>query len=404
VALAVTLHTTAGRQQTRTIGVSQSGLSLLLDPAPAVGSVHALQILLPDGSILIARGTCRSHRPQHIVGFSLEFEGDDRSHWERFVEEEETSGSMWRMIGRIAAAPDDAFAARGVVETHAAASLRFHTVGENGLAYRLAFHKHPSDPPEESDLCIAVPGFREPARRLVRRVLRDDLTLRFDGLDGSGEVITTRVVELVRGGYAWVSQDSAGGVAFIALAGGELLLVEKDGATVFPHLSDGELEQVACDTFRHDLSRPLFANKPKKAPRPVELPPLPPPGTAAAAAVASPPAPAPARAASASAAPAMPAAPVPSTPPTRRFTEGYDAVRFAQAAADDVQVRRYGERDIYFHPSVWAKVRVEDGSEFMGPTMQDAGRVCVLGLVGPGAPRVVRLHDASVVALLKRRG
>ena len=37
----------------------------------------------------------------------------------------------------------------------------------------------------------------------------------------------------------------------------------------------------------------------------------------------------------------------------------------------------------------------------MGPTLQDGPRVCVLALVGPGAPRVVRLDESSKVALLK---
>jgi hypothetical protein len=86
--------------------------------------------------------------------------------------------------------------------------------------------------------------------------------------------------------------------------------------------------------------------------------------------------------------------------PSRRFRDGFDAVRFAQAAASDVQKRRYGERDIFFHPSVWAKV-VVDNAELMGPTMHDEGHVCLLALVGPGAPRVVRLSPSSTVSLLK---
>ena len=76
-------------------------------------------------------------------------------------------------------------------------------------------------------------------------------------------------------------------------------------------------------------------------------------------------------------------------------------MRFAQAASEDAQRRRYGEREIFFHPSVWAKVRDEDGNELMGPTMQDGPRLCVLALVGPGSPRVVRLTQASDVTLLK---
>jgi hypothetical protein len=373
LALEVTVHQPAGPVATHTVGVSKSGLSLSLAAAPPIDSVVPLSIRLPDGSLLKGSGTCRSHRPQHVVGFSLELDPHTQARWVAFVDEEETTGSLWRMIGRIARAPDDAFAPRGLVVSDDAHALRFHTVGENGLAYRLAFHKHPSDDADESDLCILVPGFREPGRRLVRRVLREDVTLRFDE---SGDLVQARVVELNRGGYAYVAVQADRPVAIVSLAVGELLLVERDGKSVFPHLTSLELEQVACDTFRHDLSQPLFGKRTETAPRPVELPPLkrPPPPEATPRRSADP----------------------------KRFTEGYDAVRFAQAASDDVQIRRYGERDIFFHPSVWAKVKADDGSEFMGPTMQDAGRVCVLGLVGPGAPRVVRLHEGSAVTLLKR--
>ena len=80
---------------------------------------------------------------------------------------------------------------------------------------------------------------------------------------------------------------------------------------------------------------------------------------------------------------------------------GYDAVRFAQAATEGAQLRRYGDRDIYFHPAVWAKVRLDDGTELTGPTLQDGARICVLALVGAGAPRVVRLTPASDVGLLQ---
>ena len=66
----------------------------------------------------------------------------------------------------------------------------------------------------------------------------------------------------------------------------------------------------------------------------------------------------------------------------------------------DAQRRRYGDRDIIFHPSIWAKVIVDD-AELMGPTLQDGEHVCVLALVGPSAPRVVRLSSSSTVSLLK---
>jgi hypothetical protein len=78
-------------------------------------------------------------------------------------------------------------------------------------------------------------------------------------------------------------------------------------------------------------------------------------------------------------------------------------VRFAQAAADDVQMRKYGDREIWFHPSVWARVKNDEG-ELMGPTLQDGDNICVLALLGPGAPRVVKLTSQSRVSVLKPPG
>jgi hypothetical protein len=328
-----------------------------------------LSITLPDGRLVAALGRCRGHLADGVCGMHLQLDSAARPVWHTFVDEEESTGALWRMIGRIAAAPDDSFAPRGLVQRGAdvdgGGSLRFHTVGENGLAYRLAFQKHSSDPPDTSDLCAALPGFREPARRLVRRVLRDAVTLRFD--EGAEQkLVRVRVVELIRGGWAWVQGGDRHPLGFVALGDGELLLVERDGATVFPHFTPLELEQIACDAFRNEQLRPVF--------------------------------------------PTAPAAPVStsatSTPPVKRddvkrFVRGYDAVRFAQAATEGAQLRRYGDRDIYFHPAVWAKVRLDDGTELTGPTLQDGPRVCVLGLVGAGAPRVVRLTPTSDVSLLQ---
>lgn len=364
--LKVDVDLPGGTVTTTSTGISRTGLSIRLPDPPAVDDVVAIAIELPDGRVVQGQGRCRAVLPGNLIGMSLAFEDGVQALWESFVDEENSTGSIWRMIGRIADAPDDALAPRGLTipASPAAAAQRFHTAGENGLAWRLAFHKHPSDPAEESDLCITLPGFREPGRRLVRRVLRHDVVLR---LDADLPPFAARIVELNRGGYAYVQTDPVG---IVSLGVGELFLVDIDGESAFPHFSDLELEQVACDAFRHDLSRPMFAARPRAAPPPVELPPL------------------------------VTPAPPPRPADVNRFREGYDAVRFAQTATDDVQKRRYGAREIFFHPSVWARVTVDD-NELMGPTMQDEGRICVLALVGPGAPRVVRLSPQSKVSLLK---
>ncbi|MDP2344576.1 MAG: PilZ domain-containing protein [Deltaproteobacteria bacterium] len=370
LALKVVIDLPTGEVKTTTVGVSRTGLSLRLSPQPAIDEALRISIELPSGQLITGRGRSRAHMPGALVGLSLELDGKNQVHWDSFVDEEESTGSLWRMIGRIANAPDDVFAPRGVVERNAAGSSRFHTVGENGLAYRVAFSRAETDPGDESDLCVRLPGFREPARRLVRRVLREDMVFR---MDESSKPVRARVVELNRGGWAYVQGDDHVPVGLVALGVGELILVEQGGATVFPHFTALELEQIACDTFRHDLARPAFSRTTTAttaaAPPPVSLP-------------------------------VLTSTPAAARPDPKRFQQGYDAVRFAQAAAADVQVRKYGQRDIFFHPSVWAKVQ-DEGVELIGPTMQDGTQLCVLALVGPGTPRVVRLNEASKVSLLK---
>ncbi|MBM4283063.1 MAG: PilZ domain-containing protein [Deltaproteobacteria bacterium] len=350
-----------GAQLTSTTGISREGVSLRLDPVPAIDTVARLAIALPDGRRVLGTGRCRTLMAGGHCGLHLHLDGDARAVWQAFVAEEESSGSLWRMIGRIAASPDDPFAMRGEVDrVDGDAALRFHTVGENGLAYRLAFEKHAADPPEASDLATLQPGFLEPARRAVSRVLREDVTLRFE--EGAQRLtVRARVVELLRGGYAYVMGDRQTPIGFVALAVGELLLVERGGVAVFPCLTAAELEQVAADAFCHDGSRPRAVS----------------PGRSAGAE---------------------------RSDDAKRFIRGFDAVRFAQAATEGAQRRRYGDRDMYFHPAVWACVRLDDGVELQGPTLQDGARLCVLGLVGPGAPRVVKLTPASDVVLLPPPG
>jgi hypothetical protein len=398
VPLAVEVGLASGTVMTTTTGVSRGGVSLRLDPRPAIDEVVTLALTLPDGQLVSAVGRCRRHTSEGQCGLSLELDAAARQRWESFVEQEESTGSLWRMIGRVAAAPDDALAPRGLVQPGLddTDAQRFHTVGENGLAYRLAFQRHPADAPDVSDLCAALPGFREAARGVVRRVLREDFLLRFED-GGEAHVVRARVVELLRGGFARVRGDDRTPVSFTSLGAGELFLVERGGAPVFPGFDALELEQIACDTFRDELRRPMF----QRRAGPAGAPATPAPGRTE---PASGPVPAPVELpqASSSSSSAVDASGAPSLrPPSRRFQHGYDAVRFAQAASEDVQRRRYGSRDIYFHPSVWAKVRSDAGAELMGPTLQDGAHICVLALVGPGAPRVVRLTTTSEVSLLK---
>jgi hypothetical protein len=396
LALGVIAHLPDGDVATTTTGMSRGGLSLVLPVTPPVNAIFDVEIDLPDGRRVKAKARCRTVRAGGHVGVSLALNASDKTLWERLVDEEESTGGLWRMIGRIADAPHDSLAPRGrtMSSSPSGATRRFHTAGENGLAWRLAFQRHPSDPAAESDLCVTLPGFRDSARQAVRRVLRQDVTLQFDP---SSPPCAGRVVELNRGGYAFVQSEP---VTLVSLGVGELFLAEEDGRSVFPHFSAVELEQIACDTFRHALSRPVFSPKAPHTPPPVELPPLSTDSTTGSLAKSTTTTP---TATTPTTTTTTTTTPTASTRPAddgRRFREGYDAVRFAQTASEDVQRRRYGDRDIYFHPSVWARV-VVDGHELMGPTLQDEGRICVLALVGQGTPKVVRLSPQSMVSLLK---
>jgi hypothetical protein len=137
---------------TTSTGVSRAGLSVRLSPPPPIDTVLPIAVELPDGQLVEGEARCRGALPGDLVGVSLAFDGPTQARWDAFVDEEETTGSLWRMIGRIADAPDDALAPRGVTvaATGSAAARRFHTAGENGLAWRLAFHKHPAIPPRRA--------------------------------------------------------------------------------------------------------------------------------------------------------------------------------------------------------------------------------------------------------------
>ncbi len=390
LALAVELKTGAGSVAAQTVGISRGGVSVKLSPAPALQTKMPITMVLPSGALVRGVSELRTVMAGDVCGLAVLLDDASRGLWDAFIDEEEATGSLWRMIGRFARAPEDEGAARGVVERgprgpmfksidlddptlsyhrdEEEAVLRFHTVGENGEAYRVAFERHPADDPEACDL-DKLPGFKEQARRAVRRVLREEMVLRFDE---SSPTVRARVCELVRGGFAYVTGgDDVIPVGLVSLSVGELFLVSMNGKSVFPHFSEAELERVACDTFRHDMPRAVFTSTSTPSQRPAEVP------------------------------RAVTLPPVPTQPMPAKFQEGLDAVVFAQAANENVQTRRYGDREMLFHPTVWAKLQDEGGSELMGPTLQDREHVCLLALVGPGAPRVVRISKESKVRLMK---
>jgi hypothetical protein len=338
-------------------------MSLRMAVAPAIDHACAITVELPSGTTIDGSAMVKNQTPGGMVGLAVSFEGDAQALWDAFVDEEESTGGLWRMIGRSTRAPDNQDAARSWTERVANDELKMFTVGEHGEAYRIAFQRHGSLSPEAA----GVPAAQ---RKTVRRVLPQPVGLR---LDESSPVQMTYVAELQRGGFAGLNLDTQNinAPVLMSLAVGELNVVTKNGASVFPHFTDDELEQIAYDSFKREVLFTKPRGTPARGvpaiprPAPIDLPPL--SGDAGG----------------------------------ERFKVGLDAVRFAQAASDAVQTRRYGDREILFHPAIWAKVTLTGGDAMVGPTLQDGDHVCVLALLGNGAPKVIRLTSSSDVELVK---
>jgi len=377
-ALRVRLKLATGDTDVVTDAVSLGGFGTAVRVPIAAGDIVEIALYLPNGAILSAHAECKNSDETH-AGFALQFsELDVQAQWRAYIDEQEQEGSLWTLLGKFASTSgDEKEAARAALEkssigvlfkriiptssssasatsaTSAAAprALRFHVVGENGEAYRIAFEKHGGTPPEKSDL-VSLPGFKVLAVKVASRVLRQDVIVR---KDQKSEPAPVRVVELQRGGYAAVHGGTEGvPVGLVSLAVGEVILVEVDGAPVFPNFDADDLERIALDTFKKDEPQ-----RPKPEPLPRE-----PVGIS----VASP-------------------------------TEGHDALRAAQDASPRA-TRKYDERAIDVFPQVWAQATLADGQPVMGPTLRDGEKLLVLILEGPGAPRIAKLEGARNVRVL----
>jgi hypothetical protein len=401
--LRVKVRLPTGDIDTFTSMVSLQGFSARLPTQVSSNLESTFVAHLPDGQAVVGDAITRTSMPDGMTGFEIMLDASANTAWASFIDEEGSTGSLWRMIGRYTSGSGETASARAVVYTEQKSTvpviamqarahqtgapppaseastddvedtkpvaLRFHTVGENGEAYRLCFATRPSTIGIDSDLVQKIDGFAKVAEKAVARILDEPVVIRMSDNAMAQEV---RVAELSRGGYAYVQGgDGTHGAGLVSLVVGELILVEVDGRPIFPSFTEMELEQIACDTFPSDLTRPLF-----------------PTVTASSSA-------------SRSASEGGRQAPAPITFETPPPVNGVDAVRRAQDTAERKERRVYGTRTIDLYPAVWARTKV-DGSEAMGPSMRDGERVLVLVLVGPGAPRVVKLDENSDVSLLAR--
>lgn len=388
VNLRLRLQFPTGELETTTDEISLAGFSAPCPDLPEVGTSFAFVVHLPDGT-LVTGTACAMHLPAAVsAGFSCEFSPTQQSAWEAFVEQERASGGLWRMIGRYATSEgEDQEAARSVLEkgplgilfkriggekrpepdqpAETPAAMRLHMVGENGEAYRIAFEKHPSEPPEVA-FATAAPKVLELARLAVSRVLTQDVLLK---RAPHAPVEAVRLVEMVKGGFGYLAQQPGGKFGLMGLHGSELIAIEIDGKRVFPFFEPEELDRIACDTFRRT---------------PEETPQAPAAGPA-------------------------PLREERSAHYEHKLVDSQARVGCtpaqlieAMSASQRVQTRAYGERTLRLFPDLWLEVvRPSWPGPSRGFALEDGKALCLFVLVGPDAPRVVRLESGDAVFIIR---
>ena len=386
VNLRLRLQFPTGELETTTDEISLAGFSAPCPHLPEVGTSFGFVVHLPDGTLVSGTACGMRLGPTGSAGFSAEFSPVQQPVWEAFVAQEKANGGVWRMIGRYAtSAGEDQEAARSILErgplgilfrriggdkppgpSDAAGVMRLHMVGENGEAYRIAFEKHPSEPPSAATFAGAAPKVLEVFRLAVSRVLTQDILLK---RAPHAAIESLRLVEMTKGGFGYVAHQPGGKLGLMGLHGSELIGIEVDGKSVFPFFSADELDRIAADTFR--LSED----------------------------------------------PAQHSTTTPAPLSEERFSAQYEHKKIdshnrvgctpkqlseAMDASQRVQTRTYGSRSMRLFPDLWLEVqRAAWPTPMRGFAMEDGAALCIFVLVGQDAPRVVRLESGDVVSIIR---
>jgi hypothetical protein len=370
VSLRLRLELPTGQLETTTEEISLAGLSAKCASLPETGVAFAFTAYLPDGNPVTGTAAAVRLGADGLAGFSLELPPAQQALWSAFIQQEHGQGGVWRMLSRWVSGGADDTEIRSVREKNRAGTVRLHMVGENGEAYRIIFEKNPSAPPEASAFAQASERVREFAKRTVRRVLDEQVELK---RTPNTEVESVRLVEMLNGGHGFLVANPGGAPALMGLHGSELIVIEVDGKSVFPHFTAEDLERIAADNFRREA---------------VDV---------------------------------KPAAKVaPATPEVReeRFSDEYShqhvdtqnlvrvthtELREAMTASQRAQERTYGTRTLKLFPDVWVEA-MRPGAwkkPVRGFAMEDGKALCVFVLVGEGAPRVVKLEGSDQVFFIR---
>ena len=217
--LRLRLTTRLGEVETRSTEISRRGISAPMVMPPAMGERLAFVMQLPDQRELTGVALCRNERPDGNVGFSIEFNSAEEDQaYADFLAQEESTGSLWRMLDRYREAGIDdgqlaAILTRGKLDKLVDGSaqlqlqqdgadlhdadeirVRLHSTGENGAAYQIMFSKHASQPPDHSEVFFRYPECQRSWHQ-IERVLQQKVLLRLNSLT---PIISVQICELKR--------------------------------------------------------------------------------------------------------------------------------------------------------------------------------------------------------------
>jgi len=383
VRLPAELQTPTGQWTGKTRDLSLGGTLVFVEP-PYPNGPCTLVMDLPGGP-LQCNAEVRFTIPG--VGVGLQFVGLSSAAEQRIqqvVEAASATFGLWGMVGKYLGEFDSRLPLKLPSPTESVfAELRasltraqhntvstelshhvLHPVGENGVAYRILFTRPGCVSPSESDLAARLSGFARATVPRVTRVAPEDVYLK---LHAGSSPKPYRVAELVNGGYGAVVVSEVPGapprISLLTLALGEQIAVAVKGQTLFPHFTEGELDQIRLDSIKT-----LPHQEGTESPEPVML------GAQRA-----------------------------------RFSEFtlFDEARekeLSQLLKTDAQaeVRRYGSRSVTLHPHVLLKIRDPQGAELVGVPMDDGKRQCLLQLTPDGFGRVVPISRDHHFSILMR--
>lgn len=385
--LPVEVVTPQGTFHGRTRDLSRGGALLFMEPPYPQGSA-TLKLDLPDGPVELS-AEVRFTIPNVGVGFQfVDLPPDALARVEQAVDAAASTVGLWGLVGKYLnhtdkrtpplrlppTSSESLFAElratlKGGGGPRAAAQAPgqhvLHPVGENGAAYSVLFRRAGCVPPVESPLAAMLPGFVRTVSGRAMRVAPQDVWLK---LHTGSQPKPYRVVQLAGGGFAAVVVSQVPGsppkVSLLTLAFGEQVAISERGASLFPHFTEPELEEIRRDSIRDGHAGEGGGGEGPRA--------------------------------------ALSAG-------GTRFTDYAPFDDANEAALTGIlerdtqsEIRNYGTRTVTLHPHVLLRIRDANGNEDVGVPLHDGKRHCLLQLVQEGFGRVIPLTRNMQMSVMIR--